>query len=225
VARGGLGRRRLPRSFFARGSLDVAPRLLNKVLVHDDAAAGVRLAVRIVEVEAYLGALDPGSHAYRGPTRRNAVMFGPAGHLYVYFTYGMHWCANVVTGRPGEGTAVLLRAGAPLEGIEVMAARRPRARAPRDLCSGPARLAQALGLTGADNGSDLCGRHAVLWIADDGTPPPDAPGVSTRIGLRLGTEHPWRWYVAGDPNVSRGPAARPASPPPDAALDPGAPSA
>jgi DNA-3-methyladenine glycosylase len=181
---------------------------LHKVLVHDDPGSGERLAVRIVEVEAYLGEADPGSHAFRGPTPRNAVMFGPAGHLYVYFTYGMHWCANAVTARPGVGTAVLLRAGAPLQGADVMAARRPKARTARDLCSGPARLTQALGIDKRHNGSDLCGPRAVLWIGDDGTPPPATPGVSTRIGLRLGAEHPWRWYVVGDPNVSRSSLSR-----------------
>ncbi len=120
--------RALPRAFFARDARVLAPLLLGKVLEHDDPAVGL-LRVRIVEVEAYAGAEDPGSHAYRGPTPRNATMFGPAGHLYVYFTYGMHWCANVVAGEPGTASAVLLRAAAPLEGVEVLRARRPKARA------------------------------------------------------------------------------------------------
>src|SRR6185436_6780571 len=109
--------RTLGRSFYARGVLTVAPELLNKVLVHDDPAVG-RLAMRIVEVEAYLGRDDPASHAYRGQTRRNATMFGPPGHLYVYFTYGMHWCANVVARERVAGSAVLLRAAAPVSGVE-----------------------------------------------------------------------------------------------------------
>ena len=115
--------RALPRSFYARDALDVAPLLLNKLLVHDD-PSGTRLAARLVEVEAYRGAQDPGSHAYRGMTPRNRTMFGPAGHLYVYFSYGTHWCMNVVCGEDGVASAVLLRAGAPVEGIELMRTRR-----------------------------------------------------------------------------------------------------
>jgi DNA-3-methyladenine glycosylase len=176
----------------------MAPLLLNKVL-----AVGARWA-RIVEVEAYAAAEDPASHAYRGPTRRNATMFGPPGHLYVYFTYGMHWCANVVCGAPADGHAVLLRAGAPLAGLDAMRAARPAARRDRDLCSGPARLCQALGLTGLDDGADLVKpTPGGPWLADDGTPPPAAPGVSVRIGITRAAERPWRWFVPGDPNVSR----------------------
>jgi DNA-3-methyladenine glycosylase len=189
---------RLTRGFYARDSRDVAPQLLGKVLVAGPCCG------RIVEVEAYAGGDDPGSHAHRGPTRRNATMFGRPGLLYVYFTYGMHWCANVVTGDEGDGQAVLLRALAPLAGLEVMRARRPAARADRQLCSGPARLCQALGITGADDGRDLVRPGAGgVWIGDDGMPPPAEPGWSTRIGLSKGVEHPWRWFVPGDPHVSR----------------------
>ncbi|WP_334145112.1 DNA-3-methyladenine glycosylase, partial [Rhabdothermincola sp.] len=170
---------------------------LNKLLVHDGRV------VRIVEVEAYAGAQDPGSHAYRGETRRNRTMFGPPGHLYVYFTYGMHWCANVVCGEEGTATAVLLRGAAPLEGLEAMYAARRRARRDEDLCSGPAKLCQALGLDGSFDGADLVTGDRGVMVLDDGTPPPEAPIVTTRIGLSAGTEHPWRWYVPGDPNVSR----------------------
>jgi DNA-3-methyladenine glycosylase len=195
------------REFLARDSRLVAPALLGKVL-----AFGPRRG-RIVEVEAYAGGEDPGSHAYRGPTARNAIMFGPAGHLYVYFTYGMHWCANVVTGPPGVGQAVLLRAVAPLAGLEEMRAARPAARSDRDLCSGPSKLCQAFGIVGTHDGTDLTVPRADgPWLADDGTPPPADPGVSARIGLAVGKgdRSPWRWFVAGDPNVSPG---RPGIPP------------
>ena len=196
--RGGV----LPRSFYARDSRVVAPELLNKVLVR----AG--RAVRIVEVEAYAGDEDPASHAYRGPTPRNAVMFGAAGHLYVYFTYGMHWCANAVCGEPDVASAVLVRAGAPLVGLDEMRAARPAARRDRDLTSGPAKLCQALGIDRAFDGADLVGDGRSpneLTIVDDGIAPPSAPVVTGRVGLSVGIDSPWRWYVPDDPNVSRGP--------------------
>ena len=196
--------RTLPRSFYWRDARDLAPLLLNKLLVRSDADSP-RLAARIVEAEAYSGSEDPASHAYRGMTRRNATMFGPPGHLYVYFTYGMHWCANVVGHVDGDASAVLLRAAAPVAGLDVMRARRVKARADRDLCSGPARLCQAFGLTGAHDGVDLT--RGPLRIVDDGVRPPDVPVVTTRIGLRAGEgdESPWRFLVPGDPNISRGP--------------------
>ena len=198
----------MQRSDLEAGPVAVAPWLLNKVL-----ARGGR-AGRIVEVEAYHGANDAASHAYRGLTPRTAVMFGPPGFLYVYFTYGMHWCANVVCGPEGEAAAVLIRALAPLRGLEEMRAARPAARSERDLCSGPAKLCQALGVTGADNGADLLagtGRRAravpagatAVRLLDDGTPPPRRPGRGTRIGIREATEKRWRFWVPDDPNVSR----------------------
>jgi DNA-3-methyladenine glycosylase len=190
----------LDRTFYARDSRLVARQLLGKVLVRDDGRAA-----RIVEVEAYRGGLDPGSHAYRGKTARNATMFGPPGGLYVYFTYGMHWCANAVCGDDGEGTAVLLRAAAPLAGIDTMtAARGATARRPSDLCSGPAKLCQAFGLDRDFDGADLVTGDRGVTICDDGTRPPRRPGNSTRVGLTNGREHPWRWWWPGDPNVSRG---------------------
>lgn len=190
----------LPRAFYARDSREVAKDLLGKVLVRDDGRAA-----RIVEVEAYRGERDPGSHAYRGRTARNATMFGPAGGLYVYFTYGMHWCANAVCGEVGEGTAVLLRAAAPLAGLELMwTARGPAARREADLCSGPAKLCRAFGLDRSFDGADLVTGDRGVRIVDDGTPPPRRPGNSTRIGLTAGREHPWRWFVPGDPHVSKG---------------------
>jgi DNA-3-methyladenine glycosylase len=195
----GLRGRRLPRRFYAADSPDLAPRLLNKVLAVRG-PDGIR-AARIIEVEAYAGETDPASHAYRGPTRRNGAMFGPPGHLYVYFTYGMHWCANVVCGQAGVARAVLLRAGAPVRGLSDMRAARGAGVADRDLCRGPARLAQALGLSRPDDGADLVG-GARAMVLDDGTPPPDAPGVGCRVGLAVGGERPWRWWVPGDPLVS-----------------------
>jgi DNA-3-methyladenine glycosylase len=194
--------RTLPRSFYARDSLALAPDLLNKLLVHH-APDGVRLAARIVEVEAYRGSDDPGSHAFRGMTPRTEVMFGPPGRLYVYFTYGMHWCANVVATKHGDAAAVLLRAAAPVDGIEVFRDRRLKARRDRDLLAGPARLCQAFGITGSDNGADLT--RGPIRILDDGTAPPAAPGVSVRVGLTRGRgdEHPWRFTVPGDRNLSR----------------------
>jgi len=195
--------RSLPRSFYARDSRDLAPDLLNKLLVADQPDFP-RVAVRLVEVEAYAGDEDPGSHAYRGETPRNRVMFGPPGHLYVYFTYGMHWCANVVCGHQGWASAVLLRGGAPVEGIDVMRARRSVARRDRDLASGPARLTQSLAITGAQNGVDLV--RGPVRVLDDGVPPPPDPSISSRVGLSpgQGDEHRWRWFVRDDPNVSPG---------------------
>ena len=180
-------------------ALEVAPELLNKVLVAPDGRAG-----RIVEVEAYRGADDPGSHGHRGRTKRNAAMFGPPGRLYVYFTYGMHWCANVVAETDGVAAAVLLRALTPLEGLEAMyAARRPAARRDRDLCSGPAKLTQALGIDGDLDGADLVTADRNVTIVDDGQPSPSEPAVTTRIGLSNGTDLPWRFCVAGAADLSR----------------------
>ena len=198
---------RLDRAAFVDDSRVVAPRLLNTLLVRT--VDGERMAGRIVEVEAYAGADDPGSHAHRGPTPRTTTMFGPPGGLYVYFTYGMHWCANVVCRPEGEASAVLLRALAPTEGGDAMWRRRPVARRERDLCSGPAKLCQALGIDGACDGLDLTTGRAGVWLEDDGVAPPDAPLVTTRIGLRAGADLPWRWAVPGDPNVSRAPRAHP----------------
>ncbi len=189
--------RRLPRSFYARDALEVAPELLNKVV-----RVGGR-AGRIVEVEAYRGPDDPGSHGFRGPTPRTEVMYGPAGHLYVYFTYGMHWCANVVCAPAGTCSAVLVRALAPLTGVDDMFRARPAARSEADLCSGPAKLCQALGIDGRLDGADLVGPRPVVDLRDDGTPPPARPSRTTRIGLSSGAHLPWRWHVPGDPNVSR----------------------
>jgi DNA-3-methyladenine glycosylase len=175
---------RLERAFYTRDALEVAPDLLEKVLVVGECAG------RIVEVEAYRPD-DPASHAFRGRTPRNATMFGPGGLLYVYFTYGMHYCANVVTGAEGDGQAVLLRAVVPCRGIEVMRARRG-GRSDRTLTDGPGKLCQAFGIDRSNDGTDLC-TSADAFIADDGTPPPDTPLVGPRVGIRHGVEYPWRW--------------------------------
>lgn len=185
----------VPKSSLEAGAVEVAPLLLNKVVRCGEVSG------RIVEVEAYQGSDDPGSHAFRGITPRTEVMFGPAGFAYVYFTYGMHWCFNVVVGPAGEPGAVLVRALAPLSGMDEMRQRRPKAKVERDLCSGPAKLCQALGVDDTMDSHDLA--LAPLQLLDDGTSPPDNPVVTTRVGLTRGGELPWRWYVEDDPNVSR----------------------
>lgn len=180
---------------------DVAPRLLGSLLT----AGGV--TVRLVEVEAYAGADDPGSHAFRGRTPRTEVMFGPAGHAYVYFTYGMHWCLNVVTGAAGAASAVLLRAGEVVDGLAAARARRPGVR-DRDLCRGPARLTRALGLTGDDNGLDLLGCLRVRLVLS--TAAGGAVCIGPRVGVAgAGAATPWRYWLDGEPAVS---PYRPAAP-------------
>jgi DNA-3-methyladenine glycosylase len=166
---------------------DVAPRLLSRLLVTADCVG------RIVEVEAYT-ADDPASHSFRGPTPRNEVMFGQAGALYVYFTYGMHHCANVVTGLPGDGQAVLLRAVVPLEGLDVMRVRRGN-RSERTLADGPGKLCQAFGIDRGFNGTDLCDPASPVRLEDDGVGPPEEPTSGPRVGIRVATERPWRWRV------------------------------
>jgi DNA-3-methyladenine glycosylase len=199
--------RRLTRDFFSADSVDLAPQLLNKLMVTSDGRIG-----RIIEVEAYRGEEDPASHAYRGPSSRNQAMFGPPGHLYVYMSYGVHWCANVVCGRLGQARAVLLRALAPVAGLELMRAARwltQRRQDDRDLCRGPGRLCQAMGIDRSYDGYDLAGRGARLWLATDGMEPPEVPLVSARVGISTGTDLPWRFMV-DDPGVSR-PIPRPGS--------------
>jgi DNA-3-methyladenine glycosylase len=192
----------LPTAWFVGASDEVAPALLNKVLAVRR-EEGWRWA-RIVEVEAYAWH-DPASHSYGGLRPRNAVMYGPPGRLYVYFTYGMHWCANVVTGPAGSGQAVLLRAAEPLGGVAAMAAARGTTSV-RALCRGPARLAQAFGIGAADNGRRLAAgaRRPVgsVLVLDDATPPPATPAVGPRVGITRAAEVPWRWWVPGSPWVS-----------------------
>jgi DNA-3-methyladenine glycosylase len=172
--------------------LEVAPLVLGATLRHAD------VAVRITEVEAYDGPNDPGSHAFRGPTPRNSVMFGPAGHLYVYFTYGMHFCCNVVCGPEGTASAVLVRAGEVVEGADLARARRPTARTDRELARGPARLCQALAIGREQNGHDLTAPPLTLQpVAVTGE-----VRTGPRVGLRGAADRPWRFWLADEPTVS-----------------------
>jgi DNA-3-methyladenine glycosylase len=198
----------IPRDFFARLSVQVAPDLLGCVLEHRTADGLV--AVQLTEVEAYTGATDPASHAYRGKTKRNAVMFGPVGHAYVYFTYGMYFCVNLVCAANGSASAVLLRAGEVIEGEELARARRTRGVAAvshRDLARGPARLCQALDIDRSQDGTDVCVAGSPLRVRwpDAGTPARSAEkkiATGPRVGVSSAAEVPWRFWVEGDPTVS-----------------------
>ncbi|MFZ0187740.1 MAG: DNA-3-methyladenine glycosylase [Streptosporangiaceae bacterium] len=205
----------MPREFFARLSVPVAPDLLGCVLEHQTEAGLV--AVELTEVEAYAGASDPASHAYRGKTARNAVMFGPPGHAYVYFTYGMHFCVNLVCLGNGSASAVLLRAGRIIEGEELARSRRTRGTTIipfRDLARGPARLCQALDIDRSLDGADVCVPDSPLRMRW-----PDASATARsvdrkvlsgpRVGISAAAEVPWRFWVEGEPTVS---AYRPAVP-------------
>jgi DNA-3-methyladenine glycosylase len=159
------------------------------------------VAVRLTEVEAYSGeGTDPAAHSHRGPTPRAAIMFGPPGRLYVYFSYGVHWCANVVIGPEGIGSAVLLRAGEVVVGEQLAAVRRPSARVPRDLARGPARLTQALGIGPDDKGADLLDAASPVRLHAGERPP--AVSAGPRVGISVATELPWRFWATGAPSVS-----------------------
>jgi DNA-3-methyladenine glycosylase len=198
----------MPREFFARLSVPVAPDLLGCVLEHQTEAGLV--AVELTEVEAYAGASDPASHAYHGKTARNAVMFGPPGHAYVYFTYGMHFCVNVVCLGNGSASAVLLRAGRIIEGEELARARRTRGTTKipfRDLARGPARLCQALDIDRSLDGADVCVPDSPLRMRwpEAGTTARSAErkvASGPRVGISVAAEVPWRFWVEGDPTVS-----------------------
>jgi DNA-3-methyladenine glycosylase len=185
----------LDRAWFARQSPVVAAELLNKVLVSRLGAGSESVSGRIVEVEAYDEA-DPASHTYVGRTSRNAVMFGHPGHLYVYLSYGIHRCANVVTGGEGSGQAVLLRSVMPLHGLELMRRRRG-GRADRELADGPGKLCAALAIDLLHNGIDLTDPDGPVSIHDDGTPPPADPVVGPRVGITKAVDTPWRFRVPG----------------------------
>ncbi|MFJ2116214.1 MULTISPECIES: DNA-3-methyladenine glycosylase [unclassified Streptomyces] len=192
----------LPRDFFDRPVLDVAPDLLGRTLVRVTDAGPVEL--RLTEVEAYAGEIDPGSHAFRGRTARNAVMFGPPGHAYVYFTYGMWHCLNLVCGPEDLASGVLLRAGEITVGAEQARKRRISARHDRELAKGPARLATALDIDRTLDGTDVCAGPGTPLSILTGTP---ATNAQVRSGPRTGVGgdgavHPWRFWIDGDPTVS-----------------------
>jgi len=185
----------MPLSLLERPAVEVAPLLLGGLLRVDS------VTLRITEVEAYLGEVDPGSHAFRGPTARTEVMFGPPGHLYTYFTYGMHTCANIVCSPQGVASAVLLRAGEIVEGVDLARSRRVTSRSDADLAQGPARLCVALGISLADGGSRVDGGRFTLTMP---TRPVDyESGPRTGVsGLGGSDDFPWRFWIPGDPTVS-----------------------
>ena len=196
---------RLSRGFFERDALTVARALIGCIFVHRTKLGDV--GVRLVETEAYRGHIDPGSHGYRGPTSRTEVMYGPPARLYVYFTYGMHWCANIVCGREGECEAVLLRAGEPVLGVEQMRRNRPGITSDRLLAAGPARLAQALGIGKRHDGASLL-RGGQFYCAEDEATSDMRLGKvaqTRRIGLSAGRGEliEWRFVVPGHPHASR----------------------
>jgi DNA-3-methyladenine glycosylase len=198
----------LPRPFFDRDPRAVARDLLGCVLEHwiGESVVGVRLT----EVEAYLGqGEDPASHSHRGRTARNAVMFGPPGHAYIYFTYGMHWCTNVVCLPEGLAGAVLLRAGTVVSGLEIARSRRPAARKDAELARGPARLASAVGLTGTQNGLDVCGPGSDLRFVPGPAVAEASVRTGPRVGVSVGAVSAFRWWVDGEESVS---LYRPAKP-------------
>jgi DNA-3-methyladenine glycosylase len=199
-----MSARRLAKDFYARDALSVARDLIGCRFVHRTGRD--TLAVRLVETEAYRGEQDPGSHGYRGISARTEVMFGPPGRLYVYFTYGMHWCANVVCGQVGTCEAVLLRAGEPIAGLSAMARRRGTASA-QLIAAGPARLAQAMDIGKTDNGASLL-RGGTFWCAEDDLTAGYRSGeiaqtVRVGLGAGRGDDLPWRFTVPGNLYLSR----------------------
>ena len=192
--------RTLPRSFYDRASIEVARDLLGAV-VQSRTPEGV-VAVRLVEVEAYAGDGDPASHAWRGRTPRTAVMFGPPGVAYVYFTYGMHWCLNLVCGGEGVASAVLLRAGELVDGVGLARERRGPTTPERRLASGPANLARALGVDGSWGGDPVTRASGRLRVLAGAPVSDDEVVRGPRVGISRGVETPWRLWVEGNPHVS-----------------------
>lgn len=212
----------LPRAFFARPAHRVAPDLLGRILLRGPAASAV--ALRITEVEAYEGADDPASHGFRGRTPRNATMFGPPGHLYVYWIYGMHHAANLVCGEPGQSHGVLIRAGEVVRGRDLAAHRRPNAKKPAELAQGPGRLTLALGIDRTLDGADVCDPASEVRMYH-GTPvPPARISRGPRTGVSRAHATPWRFWAADDPTVSpyrrHVPRTRPAPGPGDKPVAP-----
>ena len=198
----------IPRDFFDRPAPEVAPALLGCVLEHESPEG--RVAVVITEAEAYEGEADPASHAYRGMTGRTAVMYGPPGHAYVYFTYGMHFCVNVVCMPAGTASAVLLRAGRVIAGEDLARLRRSRQVPVRELARGPARLCRALAISRLQNDADLCdpgsplrlGREEGSQQADAVEPVSKAVSIGPRVGVSVGAETNWRFWLTDDETVS-----------------------
>jgi DNA-3-methyladenine glycosylase len=188
------------RERLAGPAVHLAPRLLGAVVV--STVGGAEVALRLTEVEAYSGLGDAASHAFRGRTARNAVMFGPPGHLYVYFTYGMHWCANIVCGADGQAEAVLLRAGTVLRGLDAACARRPAARTSADLARGPARLASVLGITRDQYGVDLCDDTAPVRLDRLARYRAASVAQGPRVGITVAADRPWRFWLVNEPSVS-----------------------
>ncbi|GAA1823070.1 DNA-3-methyladenine glycosylase [Luedemannella flava] len=187
----------------AGADVTVAARSLLGCRLTTGAGTADAVTVRLTEVEAYAGPADPASHAYRGRTPRNEVMFGPPGHLYVYFSYGMHWCLNVVCGPDGTAAAVLLRAGEVIAGVDTARTRRPTVRRDADLARGPARLAQALGLDRSAYGTYLLGPGTVASLAAPARPvPPTAVARGPRVGVSAAADVAWRFWLVDDPTVS-----------------------
>jgi DNA-3-methyladenine glycosylase len=190
---------KLPHAFYLRPTLQVARNLLGQFIVRN--YHGKKLIGRIVEVEAYRGSIDPASHAFRGKTKRNEVMFWEGGHLYVYFTYGMHFCANVVTREAGVAEAVLIRSVEPILGIDVMQRLRGKNVSGFDLTNGPAKFCQAFGINRKENGVSLLGNE--IYLVRGRRIQRSAIGVSTRVGIRNGVEKKWRFFVKGNEWVSK----------------------
>lgn len=192
--------RMLPRTSLSGDAVLLAPALLGRVIVSESPQG--RVVLRITEVEAYRGDDDPASHAFRGLTRRNAVMFDEPGHLYTYFVYGMHWCANIVTGAVGRPSAVLLRAGEVISGVELAASRRVEGTRSEHLGRGPAGLASVLGLRREQNGLDLCVSSSPVTVRVGARVPEGLRSSGPRVGVSAAADRPWRFWVAGAPSVS-----------------------